>query len=64
MRTMAVDALVRCRVDSETKTLLQTIAAREQITESALIQQLLETLVMPPTTENPMPTPGEPQHSR
>jgi hypothetical protein len=36
---------VRCRVSSETKTLLQSIAAREQITESALIRQLLETLV-------------------
>lgn len=42
---MAVDALVRCRVSSETKTLLQRIAAREQITESALVRQLLETLV-------------------
>jgi predicted transcriptional regulator len=42
---MAVDALVRCRVSSETKTLLQSIAAREQITESALVRQLLETLV-------------------
>jgi hypothetical protein len=42
---MAVDALVRCRVSSETKTLLQSIAAREQITESALVRELLETLV-------------------
>jgi hypothetical protein len=42
---MPVDALVRCRVGSETKTLLQSIAAREQITESALVRQLLETLV-------------------
>ena len=45
MRTMAVDALVRCRVSAETKTLLQSIAARERITESALIRQLLDTLV-------------------
>jgi hypothetical protein len=45
MRAMAVDALVRCRVSAETKTLLQSIAAREQITESALVRQLLETLV-------------------
>ena len=44
MRTVAVDALVRCRVSSETKALLQSIAAREQITESALVRQLLETL--------------------
>jgi hypothetical protein len=42
---MAVDALVRCRVSSETKTLVQSVAAREQITESALVRQLLETLV-------------------
>ena len=46
MRTMAVDALVRCRVSAETETLLQSIAAREQITESALVRQLLETLVL------------------
>jgi mobilization protein NikA len=42
---MAGDAFVRCRVSSETKTLLQSIADREQITESALIRQLLDTLV-------------------
>lgn len=42
---MAVDALVRCRVSAETKTLLQSIAAREQVTESTLVRQLLETLV-------------------
>ena len=36
---------MRCRVSSETKSLLQSIAAREQITESALVRQLLETLV-------------------
>ena len=49
----AVDALVRCRVSAETKTLLQGIAAREQITESALVRQLLETLVRTSTTANP-----------
>lgn len=37
--------MVRCRVSSETKSLLQNIAAREQITESALVRPLLETLV-------------------
>jgi len=42
---MAVDALVRCRVSAETKALLQRIADREQVTESALVRQLLETLV-------------------
>jgi len=50
---MAVDALVRCRVSSETKTLLQGIAAREHLTESALIRQLLETLVRASATANP-----------
>jgi hypothetical protein len=52
MRAMAVDALVRCRVSAETKALLQTIAAREQITESALVRQLLETLVRTSTAES------------
>jgi hypothetical protein len=42
---MAGDAFVRCRVSSETKAVLQSIADREQITESALIRQLLDTLV-------------------
>lgn len=50
---MAVDALVRCRVSSETKTLLQSIAAREQITESALVRQLLETLVRVSAAKSP-----------
>ena len=50
---MAADALVRCRVSSETKTVLQSIAAREQITESALVRQLLETLARTSATEMP-----------
>jgi hypothetical protein len=50
---MAVDALVRCRVSSETKALLQSIAAREQVTESALVRELLETLVRASATESP-----------
>lgn len=53
MRTMAVDALVRCRVSSETKALLQSIAAREQVTESALVRQLLNTLARASGTESP-----------
>ena len=57
MRTMAIEALVRCRVSSETKTLLQSVAAREQVTESALVRQLLETLVRTCATESP--TTGE-----
>jgi hypothetical protein len=50
---MAVGALVRCRVSAETKTLLQSIAAREQVTESALVRQLLETLIRTSATESP-----------
>jgi Mobilization protein NikA len=53
MRIMAVDALVRCRVSAETKILLQSIAAREQVTESALVRQLLETLVRTSATGSP-----------
>ena len=49
---MAVDALVRCRVGEETKVLLQSIAVREHVTESALVRQLLETLVRTSTTES------------
>jgi hypothetical protein len=48
---MAADAVVRCRVSAETKSLLQNIAAREQITESALVRPLLETLVRASVTE-------------
>lgn len=50
---MTVDALVRCRVSAETKCLLRSIAAREHITESALIRQLLETLVRTSASESP-----------
>jgi Bacterial mobilisation protein (MobC) len=50
---MAADALVRCRVSSETKALLQSIAAREQITESALIRQVLVTLARASASESP-----------
>jgi hypothetical protein len=50
---MAADALVRCRVSSETKALLQSIAVREQVTESALIRTLLDTLARTSATESP-----------
>ena len=49
---MAADAVVRCRVSSETKALLQNIAAREQVTESALIRRVLEMLVRTSATES------------
>jgi hypothetical protein len=50
---MAADALVRCRVSSETKALLQSIAVREQITESALVRQVLVILARTSATESP-----------
>jgi hypothetical protein len=45
--------LVRCRVSSETKALLQSIAVREQVTESALVRTLLDTLARTSATESP-----------
>jgi hypothetical protein len=42
---MAAEAFVHCRVTPEMKTLLRTLAEREQITESALVRQLLEVTV-------------------
>ncbi len=42
---MARESLVRCRVSDEVKGLLQTIAAQRQITESALVRQLIEAMV-------------------
>jgi len=57
---MAVNALVRCRVSAETKTLLQSIAAREQITESALVRQLLETVVKASATADASTGQAEP----
>jgi predicted DNA binding CopG/RHH family protein len=42
---MAAEAFVQCRVTREVKTLLRTLAEREQITESALVRQLLEVML-------------------
>jgi len=42
---MTAEAFVQCRVTPEMKTLLRTLAAREQITESALVRQLLEVML-------------------
>ena len=50
---MAAAALVRCRVSSETKAVLQNIAAREQVTESAVVRQLLDTLARTSALERP-----------
>jgi hypothetical protein len=42
---MASVAFVQCRVTAEVKTLLRVLAEREQITESALVRQLLEVML-------------------
>ena len=42
---MSAEAFVQCRVTPEVKTLLRMLAEREQITESALVRQLLEVML-------------------
>jgi hypothetical protein len=42
---MSADAFIQCRVTSETKALVQSLVAREQITESVLVRQLLEVVL-------------------
>jgi len=42
---MTASAFVQCRVTTEMKTLLRTLAEREQITESSLVRQLLEVML-------------------
>lgn len=42
---MAVDAFIQCRVTSETKELIRALAARQRITESALVKRLLEVVL-------------------
>src|SRR5262245_21828195 len=42
---MTNDAFIQCRVTPAMKTLVRALAEREQITESALIKQLLEVLL-------------------
>jgi hypothetical protein len=44
---MAADAFIQCRVTPEIKALVRTLARRDQITESALIKQLLEVVLRP-----------------
>ena len=57
---MAAEAFIQCRVTSETKALIQALANREQITESALVRQLLET-VLRTTTGGVTPAAGSPE---
>lgn len=42
---MTAKAFVKCRVTPEMKTILRTLAEREQITESALVRQLLKVML-------------------
>ena len=57
---MAAEAFIQCRVTSETKALIQALAGRERITESALVRQLLET-VLRTTTGGVTPAAGSPE---
>ena len=42
---MAAEAFIQCRVTPETKALIQMLADRERITESALVRQLLDAML-------------------
>jgi hypothetical protein len=42
---MPADAFIQCRVTPEMKTLVRAFAEREQITESALVKQLLQVVL-------------------
>jgi hypothetical protein len=42
---MARESLIRCRVSSETKSLLQALASQKGLSESAIVRQLIETVV-------------------
>jgi len=42
---MANDAFIQFRVSPEVKTILRALAEREQITESALVRQLVEVML-------------------
>ncbi len=59
---MAAEAFIQCRVTSETKALIQALAGRERITESALVRQLLET-VLRTTTGGVTPAAGPPERA-
>jgi Bacterial mobilisation protein (MobC) len=41
---MARESFIRCRVSEEVKGLLKTVAAQRQITESALVRQLIDAM--------------------
>ena len=57
---MAADSFIQCRVTLETKALIHALAGRERITESALVRQLLET-VLRTTTSGVTPAARSPE---
>jgi len=42
---MPADAFIQCRVTPEMKTLVRALAEREQITESALVKEMLQVVL-------------------
>jgi uncharacterized protein (DUF1778 family) len=42
---MAADAFIQCRVTTETKALVQALALRDQLSESAFVKRLLEVVL-------------------
>lgn len=62
---MVGDALIHCRVPAELKQALREAASREQLTESALLRQLLQTLIrLGPTQPTPQPVEVPPARDR
>ena len=42
---MAAEAFIQCRVTTETKEKVRTLAARQQLSESALLQRLIDLML-------------------
>src|ERR1700741_5410501 len=64
---MPADAFIQCRVTPEMKTLVRALAEREQITESALVKELLQVVLRTAALQGfPNPDPGDRRnrHSR
>ena len=55
---MKADAFIQCRVTPEMKALVRRIAQREQITESALVKQLLSVVLRSSVIEQLPPIEG------
>ncbi len=61
---MAADAFIQCRVTLETKALIQALADRERITESALVRQLLDVVLRTSAVSAKSRPDGEPRSNR